>query len=937
MGRTADRRSTVINNTYDEIVHWKRNLFKVPSGRHGKSFVVELARLFQAYADQSALETVALKAAMILPSLILQKPFQTSKSKDHVACVERRLKLWWEGKFEALVKEGRTIQSRLSRSQSRRCEGNIARRFGDLMMKGKLREATRLLSDESGKVLQLDSYVEDNKCVRDVLRDKHPDAHPLDPSTIASPVDDTFHPVIFEEITGSTILNAALHTEGSAGPSGLDSYAWRRLCGSFQKVSTDLCEALAKVARRLATSLVDPELLKPFVACRLVALDKCPGVRPVGIGEVPRRIISKAILAVVRQDVKKAVGSIQLCIGQSQGCEASIQALNEIFAEDSTEAVLLVDASNAFNRLTRKSALRNAMNLCPAIGTILMNTYRLDPYLFINGETMLSKEGTTQGDPLAMAMYAVATIPLIKQLNVSNDIEQVWFADDSAAGGKIQNLHGWWEKLLRMGPGYGYHANAMKTWLLVKEEAYEEAKKTFSTTNIQITTTGRSYLGSTIGEEDFKTAFVKAKVAEWTKELTKLADIATSQPHAAYCALTRCIKHKWSYLSRTTHDIGVLLQPVEDIIRHKVIPAIVGKGNINDSERKLFALPPKLGGLGIDILPQLADQLYQASSIISQPLKDAIRLRSFEDGMRTDMEQEKARREMRKMKRQQQKRMADELYEDLPADLRKAMTLAKEKGASSWLTPLPIEEHGFELHKSAFRDAIALRYGWRPQGMPSTCICGKPNDVSHAFSCPTGGYVILRHNEIRDATASMLKEVTSSVETEPMLQPLTGEQLNYHSAKTEDNCRLDIKCSGFWSASQDAFFDVRVFNPMASSNQTSDINTIYKSHEKEKKRGYDQRIREVEYGSFTPLVMSITGGMGPAATVFYRRLAGMIADKRNQPYSQTISLLRCRIRFCLLRSSIRAIRGSRSSYRCSQATIDCAPLIMAEGRVPSDI
>ena len=114
-------------------------------------------------------------------------------------------------------------------------------------------------------------------------------------------------------------------------------------------------------------------------------------------------------------------------------------------------------------------------------------------------------------------------------------------------------------------------------------------------------------------------------------------------------------------MSGTTQDIGVLLQPVEDIIRHKVIPAIVGKGNINDSERKLFALPPKLGGLGIDILPQGADQLFKALSIISQPLKDAIRLRSFEDEMRTDMEMEKVRGEMRKMKQQQQKRTAGEL------------------------------------------------------------------------------------------------------------------------------------------------------------------------------------------------------------------------------------------------------------------------------------
>jgi hypothetical protein len=126
---------------------------------------------------------------------------------------------------------------------------------------------------------------------------------------------------MLERIISSTILNAALHTEGSAWPSGMDSYAWRRLCGSFQKVSTDLCEVLAEVARWLATPLEDPEPLKPFVACTPVALDKCPGVRPVGVGEVPHRIISKAILAVVCQGVPKAVGSIHLCIGQSQGCK----------------------------------------------------------------------------------------------------------------------------------------------------------------------------------------------------------------------------------------------------------------------------------------------------------------------------------------------------------------------------------------------------------------------------------------------------------------------------------------------------------------------------------------------------------------------------------------------------------------------------------------
>ena len=68
---------------YAEIVHWRRNLFKIPSGKSGKSFVRELTRLFRAFGDNSALECVALKAAMVLPALLLQKPHARSKAKDH--------------------------------------------------------------------------------------------------------------------------------------------------------------------------------------------------------------------------------------------------------------------------------------------------------------------------------------------------------------------------------------------------------------------------------------------------------------------------------------------------------------------------------------------------------------------------------------------------------------------------------------------------------------------------------------------------------------------------------------------------------------------------------------------------------------------------------------------------------------------------------------
>ena len=85
-------------------------------------------------------------------------------------------------------------------------------------------------------------------------------------------------------------------------------------------------------------------------------------------------------------------------------------------------------------------------------------------------------------------------------------------------------------------------------------------------------------------------------------------------------------------------------------------------------------------------------------------------------------------------------------------------------------------------------------------------------------------------------------------------------------------------------------------------------------HESLKKRLYERRVREVEHSSFTPLVFSLTGGLGPAASAFYKCLASQLSDKWKQPYSSTIGWLRCRISFSLLRSSIMCLRGARSSH-----------------------
>lgn len=95
--------------------------------------------------------------------------------------------------------------------------------------------------------------------------------------------------MLFDNLNSNLIRQTALRTTGAAGPSGVDAMGWRHFCTSF-KASRDLCYSLASVARHLCTSYVHPTGLSALVAGRLIALDKNPGVRPIGVGEVTRRI-----------------------------------------------------------------------------------------------------------------------------------------------------------------------------------------------------------------------------------------------------------------------------------------------------------------------------------------------------------------------------------------------------------------------------------------------------------------------------------------------------------------------------------------------------------------------------------------------------------------------------------------------------------------------
>ena len=112
-----------------------------------------------------------------------------------------------------------------------------------------------------------------------------------------------------------------------------------------------------------------------LLSCHLIALDNNPGVCPIGIEETVRRIIAKAVLWTLKQDILEGVGSIQLCGGQVAGCEAAVHAVQNLFDDESTEAILLVNATNAFDTINCQAALHNIHFNCPAISKISLNFY----------------------------------------------------------------------------------------------------------------------------------------------------------------------------------------------------------------------------------------------------------------------------------------------------------------------------------------------------------------------------------------------------------------------------------------------------------------------------------------------------------------------------------------------------------------------------------
>ena len=136
---------------------------------------------------------------------------------------------------------------------------------------------------------------------------------------------------------------------------------------------------------------------------------------------------------------------------------------------------------------------------------------------------------------------------------------------------------------------------------------------------------------------------------------------------------------------------------------------------------------------------------------------------------------------------------------------------------------------------------------------------------------------------------------------------VTVPELHPKGIITTDGARLDIVATGLYGSCEKTFMDVRITHANTPSNRELNLDQIYSRNENEKKRKYNSRVINTEKSTFVPLVFTTTGGHAPECQRYHKRVAELIASKRNESLSHVMAYIRTKICFALLKSVLYSV------------------------------
>ena len=919
----------VWQNYYKLLVTYTPSQYTVPRNSLGQRFLDTLSGLITGIVHRQHNSEKLLVFILVM----LQRRTSITRNQDIAAHLAWKLTLWDRSDYHLLVEE--TIRDMHSFLKKRRGDSSAEERiqhFQRLLHKGEVRRACRFIAErETGGVLQptdLDTKSGD-KTVADVLEELHPAPDPEHRHTAHFPnyVNKSLPNFVPLALSHTVIKQVASRLHGAAGLGGTDAPTLKSWLLRHRKASDNLCSALARLTTWVANQLVPWAAIRALMSNRLVALDKKPGVRPIGIGQIWRRFIAKLVLAVAGPSATQSAGMDQLCVGMQSGIEGAVHAANKVWEDHTTEpdfGFLLLDANNAFNRINRSTMLYVLRYQWPAGALFAFNCYKHYSLLVsrsTNGTKLClySRTGVTQGCPIAMLAYGLGLLPLIRDLKHQyTSLFHSWYADDGAAAGRLQVLAQFYKDAERLGRHYGYYLNPDKCIIITTQENLATAhrifrKYRFNPDNI---VTGKRYLGGYLGDPAGKEQYLKDKINQWVLSLSRLSAACHQCPQAAYCALQKSLQMEWQYVQRVVDCSPALFAPLEDAIAQTFLPALF---HGTTPPRTLTSLPRKAAGLSLSNPEHTKAPNYstsiEATAHLSNALTDSTSQFSFREHTDTVKAARSAHKDLRTST------ASDTLLSFLamqPDHYQRIIKRATSTG--QWLSVIPTTDSNTILAPVEFIDSVCLRYGIRPQHLPKYCDgCHGPFTIEHSLNCKKDGLVILRHNELRDQLAALAAAAftPSAVRLEPKINAPSTAPLGptpvappTPTLDQSSNARGDLLVRGLVNSGTDTIIDFQVTHLDSQSYLTTEPLKLLQSHEHSKNRKYKQSCI-AQRRDFVPFIASCDGLIGPHAKKLLQRIAQELSKKWSQPFSSVTSYVYSRISLSLVRSTYMCLRGSR--------------------------
>ena len=902
--------------------------YHLPGNQVGKRFLRRLVVELEGVLDRKWNS----EKFLIFQIVILQK---TKDVKGNAAIgrrISRRLDQWERGEFGSLVRTTEnTAFASISTIRGKDDDVQIANVYTKLVLEGKLRAAVRYVTDrEGGGLLQpTDTDEKSGEPIVDVLRSKHPEEQV--PEAADLHVYDEVPDFVDLDITADVVEKVAKKLSGSAGPGGVDSSSLQSWLLNYGVESRQLRKACARLAEWLANTHPPWAAYRALINGRLVAIDKCPGVRPVGIGELFRRLVAKCVLLVAGEEAQIACGVDQLCGGLEAGIEGGIHAMSSIWDAHSFEeqwGFLLVDARNAFNEGNRGHMLWNVRHEWPSGSRFTFNCYRHYAVMIVRcadgtAVFVVSREGVTQGDPLAMIAYAILMLPLVRRLKAEvPDCHQPWYADDAAAGASFPSIRVFWDKLCELGPAFGYFPEPTKSILVVREQNFAAAVAYFADLKFQVVR-GKRHLGGFIGEREARDAWIGEKVDGWVTGVQRMAEVAVSRPQAVHIGVVKSLSQEWLFIQRVIGDLDGKFDRLEEALATKLLPALFGETEVDNPRRRFCALPTKSGGIALPDPTKAAEKHHRASETCTGHIVGALLGRHPFRQAEHRLTLEGGKAEYMSRKLEEHDAEFEMLVRQRGVDEQKTLRRAPKTGA--WLSISPTIVNGCGLGKVEWRDALNMRYARTPADFPKVCDgCGCKFSLAHALKCQVGGLIHRRHNEVNaDVQHHAVKATNkSSVRDEPSIhlgrdggdvvptaasEPDTQDDDNVPAKPGE---RGDGLIRGLWEPGTDAIYDVRITDCDALSYRGQSSEAVLANQRKAKKRKYLQSCLE-QRRHFTPFVASTDGLLDREASALLKRLALKLSDKWQRPYSVVAGYLNARMSVSIVRATHSCLRGSR--------------------------